>query len=120
MTAHSVLDTNTLIYAINQGRLIMPHFNTVSIITEIELLSYSKLTEQDKIELKKVLQWFHIEGLTRPIKEMAIELRYQTGLKLPDSIVLATAEYLKLPLITSDKRLLNIATTAYELKDIQL
>lgn len=120
MTANFILDTNTLIYAINQGQLITPNIHAISIITEIELLSYSKLTEQDKTELKKVLQLFHIVGLTQPIKETAIELRYKTGLKLPDSIVLAAAEYLKLPLITSDKRLLNTATTAYELKDIIL
>ncbi|MBK6368591.1 MAG: PIN domain-containing protein [Flavobacteriales bacterium] len=39
----------------------------------------------------------------RRIKELTIELRRRLGLKVPDCLIAATALYLDLPLITSDR-----------------
>ncbi len=48
MSGKILLDTNAIIYALN-GKVVLPYAQyLVSIITEIELLSYSKLTHNDK------------------------------------------------------------------------
>jgi len=48
-----LLDTNTIIYALNQGFKLQNSKYLVSIITEIELLSYSNLTKSDEKILKR-------------------------------------------------------------------
>lgn len=99
-----VLDTNTLIYAVNQGVQLTPNIHHLSVISEMELLSYHALSDDDKQQLQQILNFFHIYQLTPAIKNLAIELRYNYRLKLPDSIVVATAVYLDKPLVTSDKK----------------
>jgi predicted nucleic acid-binding protein len=42
------------------------------------------------------------------IKGLTIEFRKKSKLKLPDSIIAATAYYSKLPLLTSDKQFRTI------------
>ncbi|WP_394261988.1 type II toxin-antitoxin system VapC family toxin [Moraxella boevrei] len=116
-----VLDTNTLIYALNQGLSLTPNRHHLSVISELELLSYHGLSEIDRMQLKKVLGYFNIYELNSDIKALTIELRSQYRLKLPDSIVVATAVYLNKPLITSDKKLLKIdKLTSFELNQVIL
>ena len=43
-------------------------------------------------------------NLNEEIKSLTIELKRKYKLKLPDSIIAATAYYLNLPLITADKQ----------------
>lgn len=103
-----VFDTNAILYALAQGIKIAKNKHSISVITEMELLSYPKLTLQDEIMLRGVLSFFECIELTTTIKQQAIWLRKNTSLKLPDSIVAATALVTDLTLITSDKKLLNI------------
>ena len=42
------------------------------------------------------------------IKDLTIEIRKKAKLKLPDSIIAATAYYSKTPLLTSDKQFRQI------------
>ncbi len=103
-----VLDTNSLIYALN-GKVEIPLYDyLVSVITEIELLSYSKLSEKDEEVIKALLLNFQIITLTHEIKESTINIRKQYNLKLPDSIIVATAIENKAILVTSDKQLLKL------------
>lgn len=77
-------------------------------ITEIELLSYSKLTKEEEIVIKKVLANFEHVGLVDEVKKKTIDIRKTSGLKLPDSMIVAAAMTSKAVLVTSDKNLLNI------------
>ena len=74
-----------------------------SVITEMELLSYPSITVQEQRRIKSFLSGFEMVGLSDAIKAGAIAVRQQTRLKLPDSIVAATALVLGLPLISADK-----------------
>lgn len=102
-----VFDTNALLYALAQGVKIEKNLHSISVITEMELLSYPKLTLQDEVTLRGVLSFFQCIELTTEIKQQAIWFRRNTGLKLPDSIVAATAFMSNQILLTSDKKLLN-------------
>lgn len=79
----------------------------ISVITEIELLSYDKLSKDDEQILREALSHFELIDLTHEIKEKTIEIRRTTKIKLPDSLIIATAMAENAVLITSDKQLLN-------------
>ena len=103
-----VLDTNSLIYALN-GDLKIPQYDyVVSIITEIELLSYSKLTDDEEQSIKMLLSIFKCVSLSEAIKERTIDIRKRYNLKIPDSIIVATAVEENAILVTSDKPLLKL------------
>ena len=75
----------------------------ISIISEIELLGWPKLSLNEKNKLRAMLRDCVIIDLTPEIKEIAIEIRQQSTLKTPDAIIAATSRFLQLPLVTSDK-----------------
>ncbi len=102
-----LLDTNTIIYALNQGLKLQNAKYLVSVITEIELLSYSNLTKRDEEILKRLLSQFESIELTKSVKEKTVEIRKNSKLKLPDSIIAASALDNDAILVTSDKQLLN-------------
>jgi len=102
-----LLDTNTIIYAFNQGVKLPIGKYFISIITEMELLSYSHLSKSDEAVLKRVLSQFESIDITQSIKEKTIAIRKSSKLKLPDSIVVASAQDKDAILVTSDKQLLN-------------
>ena len=116
-----VLDTNSLIYALNgQAKIPLNHY-LVSVITEIELLSYAKLTSSEELIIKAMLDQFEILELTDNIKKRTISMRRSLKLKLPDSIIVATAVKSNAILITSDKQLLNLnIVETIELKDLNI
>ena len=100
-----VADTNFLI-ALHEGNTIVKPFLdqtvAISVISEIELLGYPKITEGEKRRLKALLAECEIVELTAEIKELAIALRQTQRIKVPDSIIAATAIYLRVPVVTSD------------------
>lgn len=102
-----LLDTNTIIYALNRGLKLQNGKYLVSVITEIELLSYSNLTKSDEEILKRLLSQFESIELTKSVKEKTIQIRKDSKLKLPDSIIVASALDNDAVLVTSDKQLLN-------------
>jgi predicted nucleic acid-binding protein len=109
-----LLDTNVALYLL-KGRQSSPlpvgrYF--VSIITEIELLSYSGLTVEEEASIYRFLGQVSIVGITTEIKQATIELRKNNRLKLPDSIISATSQYIDSILLTND-------TTLVKLKDIK-
>ncbi|MBN2825011.1 MAG: type II toxin-antitoxin system VapC family toxin [Campylobacterales bacterium] len=109
MSGKVLLDTNAIIYALND-RLMLPkaHY-IVSVITEIELLSYSKLTQDEKNSIKALLLHFEVIDLTQVIKNRTISIRQEYGLKLPDSIIVATAIESNATLVSNDKQLLQFS-----------
>lgn len=106
-----VLDTNAVLYLLG-GRLAEPLPKAdfyVSVITEIELLSYPLLNPDDEAEIHAFLDDVTIIDLTEQIKQSAIKLRRQYRFKLPDALIVATAYFLNADLLTNDIKLLNIA-----------
>lgn len=92
----------------------------VSVITEIELLSYSKLTHNDEYILKIALSNFKNIMINEKIKLETIKIRKNSNLKLPDSLIVATAIIENAILVTSDKQLLNSnLIQTIELKDLK-
>jgi predicted nucleic acid-binding protein len=111
MALNYVLDTNVILYHL-AGRLVAPlpagavH---VSVVTEIELLSYPNLTPSEEAAINAYLATTTIVDLLPSIKPEAIRLRKVHKLKLPDAIVAATALILQATLITNDSQLKSLS-----------
>jgi predicted nucleic acid-binding protein len=110
MAMNIVLDTNAVLYFLG-GRLVEPLPRarvSVSVITEIELLSYPTLAAEDESEIRSFLDHVDVIDLVSEIKRLAILLRREYRLKLPDAVIAATAHHLRAQLWTNDTKLLNI------------
>ena len=102
-----VLDTNTVMYFLG-GKLAQPLPDddyTVSVITQIELLSYPLLSPDDEQHVLEFLTTVTVIDLSAEIRDAAIRLRRNHRLKLPDSIIAGTAVSLGVVLLTNDRRL---------------
>lgn len=100
-------DTNTIIYFFNghpkainalDGKDIF-----VSAITDIELLSFHGLSDESREGIKEFLEDCTIFELTEKVKNLTINIKKAHKIKLPDAIIAATAQFLKIELITFDK-----------------
>lgn len=103
------LDTNIIIYFL-QGddtltELLERKSIFISVITRLELLGYDGLSVKDKQQLEKFIIQCSVVDLNPDVQAATINIRKRYKLKLPDSIILASAQYLNLPLITADKSL---------------
>jgi predicted nucleic acid-binding protein len=74
----------------------------ISIITEIELLSWPKISRVEISSISEFLSNFECIGLTEEIKIVTIQLRKSTGLKIPDAVIAATALTQAVPLLTNN------------------
>ena len=105
-----LFDTNILIYLIN-SRLADPLPKGrygCSVITEIELLSFPTLTNEESNIIIEHLQDITIIGLTETIKQATIALRRKYRLKLPDAVIVASAIENNTSLLTNDIALQKI------------
>ncbi len=101
-----VVDSNVLIN-LNRGDkkiaiLLQGKTLLFSVITEIELLSFPKISQVEIARVKSMLEECILIGLTQDVKEQAIIIRKLTKMKLPDAVVAATARAMKVPLLTAD------------------
>lgn len=76
----------------------------LSVVSEMELLSFKSITADEKLKVEEFLNDFVIINISDTIKLNTIEVKKSTNMKLPDSIIAGTSISLKLPLITSDKQ----------------
>ncbi len=107
MVVRRLFDTNTALYLLG-GRLAEPLVSGeyfVSVITEMELLSYPSLEAQQEAQIQSFLNKVTIVNLNGEIKRFAIELRRARKLKLPDAIIVATAMAIEAELLTNDQKL---------------
>jgi predicted nucleic acid-binding protein len=96
--------TNVTLYLLG-GRLAQPlpaGSYGVSVITEMELLSWPSLTATEEARVREFLARIIICELTSSIRARAVGLRRKQHLKLPDAIVGATALEFSLELWTND------------------
>lgn len=88
------LDTNIMIYLLD-GKLAenLPNgYFYTSIISKLELLSFSGLTPEKRDAIQSFLNITQQVNLTESVCSKTIELRCQYKLKLPDAIIAATAK----------------------------
>lgn len=73
------LDTNITLYILNGDKIVANYlfekFLYTSIISEIELLSFSSITPEQETEIKKFLNEFKIIPLDQAVKDIAIKLK---------------------------------------------
>jgi predicted nucleic acid-binding protein len=108
-----LIDTNVLIYIL-QGNFHVKHFAqsevlSISCITEMELLGKYQISETEQRIITRVLNSCNIIDLNYSIKQLAIKIRQDAKVKLPDAIIAATAMQYSLPLVTADKGFSKIA-----------
>jgi predicted nucleic acid-binding protein len=100
-------DTNIFIN-ISEGKVDLSNYLDnndifISVITEIELLGFKNISTDDSTYFKSIIgECFSIEIIPQ-IKEITISLKKKYKIKLPDSVIAATALFLEIPLITFDK-----------------
>lgn len=105
-----ILDSNILILLFND-RLAEPLPSgemAYSVITEIELLSFPRLSAAEASLIRKRLSEMIFYGIDPAIKETTIQLRRNHRLKLPDAIIAATALTHEAILLTHDEQLHGI------------
>ncbi len=106
-----VLDTNVVLYHLG-NRLQQPLKKkqyAISIITEIELLSYPNIQADEINVIQNFIAQTTVIELRHSIKTETIALRKKYNLKVPDAIIAATALRLNAPLLTNDKKLLSVS-----------
>ncbi|MHC5598297.1 MAG: type II toxin-antitoxin system VapC family toxin [Nostoc sp.] len=104
------LDTNVVLYFLG-GRLVNPLLSGqyfISVITEIELLSYPSISLEEETKIINFLNKITVVNIDNNIKNLTIAFRKQYKLRLPDSIIAATAKSLNATLFTNDVRLANL------------
>lgn len=113
------LDSNIILYLLSGdaslARYLQPRSLLVSIITEIEILGFQRLSGSEERKKRQLLSSFRVIGLDETVKEEAIGLRKSYRLKLSDCIIAATAISLNLPLITADKQFQTISELELEI-----
>ncbi len=114
-------DTNALIYLLDGRDCMKPYLSerlSASIISEMEILSYSALTEDDEKNIKGLLAKCSIIPVDSSIKDRTIQIRRNHRVKLPDAIVAATAMVNGMTLITADKGFEKIEGLTLELLSV--
>jgi predicted nucleic acid-binding protein len=101
------VDTNIVLYFLKGDPevvdLISDKDLVISVITEIELLSFPHITTENEQQIRNLLKDCTIVDLKQEIKELTVEFRRKYKTKLPDSIIAASAYSQKIPLLTGDK-----------------
>lgn len=114
-----LLDTNIILYILSGNEIIANHLYQknlyASFISEIELFSFKGLTAKEEKSIREFLSQFRIINIDEAIKKEATSLRKKYRLKLPDTIIAATAITLQLTLITADKQYRQIEKLLLEL-----
>lgn len=106
------VDTNIILYFLKGDPivvdLVLDKELVISIISEIEILAFPGLSVENERQIKLFLSDCIIAELDQKVKELTIELRRKYKLKLPDSIIAASAFFQKTPLLTADKEFKKI------------
>ena len=100
------IDTNIVLYLLNGDQTLAELLHEkqlyISFITELELLAYQGITEGEQKIIEDFVNQCKVITLNNSIKKETIRVRKSYNTKLPDNIIIASALYLDLPLITSD------------------
>jgi predicted nucleic acid-binding protein len=109
MKSTVVFDTNILIDLFNNRveavDAIEQHtiHRAISLITWMEVMVGAKKRDQEA-RTRAVMGAFEVIDISREIAERSTTLRAEHGMKLPDAIILATAQLRNSPLITRNTK----------------
>jgi len=110
--ARYVVDTNIALYLLRGDETVIDLLSDkglhLSIITRMELLSFPGMLKSDLPSIHAFLDAWPVEELHSQIEEEAVRLRLRYKLKLPDSIIAATASHVGIPLVTADRNLARV------------
>lgn len=81
----------------------------ISVITQLELLGFSKLTEEQFKQMSEFIDSLSVIEIDESIKKETIAIRRLMKIKLPDALIAATAIAYDLTLLSrNEKDFLNI------------
>lgn len=102
------LDTNIILYFLEGKSDIVEIISEcdliISFITELELLSFKTLADEEEQAIKGFVNSCQLISINKDIKKLTVELKRRYQLKLPDAIIAATAYSLNIPLLTADRQ----------------
>ncbi len=105
----ALFDTNILIdlfsgrHEAKQALDAWPPQNAISLITWMEVMVGAKKYNQEH-RTRVAMSAFNIIGVSQEIAERSVALRQEYGMKLPDAIILATAQVHHLELVTRNTK----------------
>ena len=113
MNGNSILlDTNIVLYLLKGEETLIPLLEEknlfLSFITQLELSGTRYLNPDDTFKIKQFISECTVIDITPEIKEIAIRIRQNYNIKLPDCIIIGTSLWLNMPLITADKEFTKI------------
>jgi predicted nucleic acid-binding protein len=113
MNGNSILlDTNIVLYLLKGEETLIPILEEknlfLSFITQLELLGTRYLNPDDTFKIKQFISECTVIDIMPEIKEIAISIRQNYNIKLPDCIIIATSLWLNMPLISADKEFTKI------------
>lgn len=103
------LDTNIIIYYLDRDDRVLPLIQElfkqnspiyISAISEIELFGFSRLTEEEALQIDGILRTVSLIPLDSRIARLAAALRKNHNLKIADSAIAATALFTGSTLVT--------------------
>lgn len=111
-----LLDTNAIIALLQGNQQVSEYLQDaewvgISLISQLEFLAFTGLTDGDRQLFEQFLQRVEVIGLTLDQTELikqVIQMRQQYRLPLPDAIIVATAIQMNANLMTADQRLHGI------------
>ncbi|MCC7211676.1 MAG: type II toxin-antitoxin system VapC family toxin [Candidatus Brocadia sp.] len=113
MNGSILIDTNIALYLLTGNKKVADLLDSkrvfASFITEVEILSYPKITTEEQSKIKEFLNEITVVGWNDTIRDQTIHLKKNYKIKLPDAIISATSLYLKIPLFTADKEFFEIS-----------
>ena len=106
-----LLDTNAIIQLLKGNKELLSiisgaDFISTSIISELEYFSFSGLSEEDVLLYKTFRSRIHVYGVPSDDSTftcLVVSARKKYGLKLPDSLIAATARANDLIVLTADE-----------------
>ncbi|AUS67819.1 PIN domain-containing protein [Escherichia albertii] len=105
----ALFDTNILIDLFS-GRIeakqaleAWPLQNAISLVTWMEVLAGAKKYNQEH-RIRIAMSAFNVIGISQDIAERSVALRQEYRMKLPDAIILATAQIYGFELVTRNTR----------------
>jgi predicted nucleic acid-binding protein len=107
------LDTNAIVYylkddtdavAVLRGVFAQSSPVYVSVVTELELFAFANLSRDEESLIEDLLATMSIIPLDSRIARLAALVRRHYGLKIPDSVIAATAMFTGSTLVTRNTR----------------
>lgn len=107
-----LLDSNFIIYYLSGAEFAINYFDEIvdnelylSVISKIEVLSFSSYAGESDQDTRLFLEPFQIVPLDGAVEDLTVAFRRVCRRKLPDAIIAASAVHIGATLVTSDRQL---------------